>query len=217
MPKHNPERCISCKKRIERINATGRCRACLAELRAAEYSCIETAFRKPGGAATALGITRYLLSEIIAHTSDVFGVRIEDVIGHRRTHNLVQPRQCISLIAKLLCPNLSYPQIGVGIARDHSTVMYNAGIGERLFTQDLDFQNKVLAVVVRMKPVSPHRASNVVKSAPRVSKPTPKPQTKPKNDFRPAENDEPDRAHLYQNQIAQGSARLLQAIRAARA
>ncbi len=217
MAKHNPKRCTACAKRIQRDSATGLCRVCQAERRTAEFARIDTEFRRPNGAPTILGLSgrRYLLSEIIAHAADVFDVRVEDIIGHRRTHNLVQPRQCISLIAKLLCPNLSYPQIGAGIARDHSTVMYNAGIGERLFAQDREFQNKVLAVVVRMEPVSAKVTRNVVKF--KRPKPEPKIRIKPKNDFRPVGNDEPDKAHIYQNDIARGSAELLAAIRAARA
>ena len=127
--------------------------------------------------------SRYRLSDILSLTSTVFQVPVEEVLSNNRQRRLARPRQCISLVARRLCPHLSSSQIGRALKRDHSTILHNAALGEYLFETDDAFSRNVIAVVAALAPAS--RFSLQVKRRPAaplqvsLEKPAPKPVAAP--------------------------------------
>lgn len=96
---------------------------------------------------------RYLLSHIIAHTADVFGVTEDQITGPGRAHKFVHPRWCAIYIATALCPHLSSADIGRAMNRDHTTILHGAASAKALAERDADFELKLLAVLVRTEPL----------------------------------------------------------------
>lgn len=67
---------------------------------------------------------RVTVTEILRAVSDVWGVRVIDIISQRRTHNVMRPRQAVYALSCELTV-LSLPQIGRAIGgRDHTTVLH---------------------------------------------------------------------------------------------
>lgn len=129
--------------------------------------------------------TRYRLSDVIAHTSDVFGISIDDINGPGRFRAFARPRQCIAFIARQICSHVTYPQIAEALGgRDHSTIVHGAAEGEKIFATDPDFRTRVLAVIARMEPIAFRERR---KPAP-VAKPKLKPGPKPGSKRRPVED-----------------------------
>lgn len=63
------------------------------------------------------------LDEINAAVAEAFGVSVGDILGADRTREVANPRQCAFFLARKHT-KLSYPQIGRGYGRDHTTVLH---------------------------------------------------------------------------------------------
>ena len=111
--------------------------------------------------------SRYLLSDIIELTADVFGVTTDEIRAKTRTRQMVDPRHCIALVARALSGR-SYPQIGAALNRDHSTIINGENVARWRFEKDAVFRNRVLAVVVRLEPVSPYRRPPITQTKPLI-------------------------------------------------
>lgn len=72
------------------------------------------------------------LSEILEIVSKHFGIRLQDLLGRKRTRSVSHPRQVAMYLARKLTP-LSLEEIGMHFGgRDHSTVLH----AERLIDSD---------------------------------------------------------------------------------
>jgi len=64
------------------------------------------------------------VSEILEAVSSHFGIRLQDLLGRKRTRSISQPRQIAMYLARKLTP-LSLEEIGMQFGgRDHSTVLH---------------------------------------------------------------------------------------------
>lgn len=83
------------------------------------------------------------IGEILEAVSHHFGVRLQDLLGRKRTRSVSHPRQIAMYLARKMTP-LSLEEIGAHFGgRDHSTVLH----AERLIEQDR-LSNRQLAQVL---------------------------------------------------------------------
>lgn len=129
-------KCSVCSKRISRASATG---LCLAHYYAIIGNKAEGPAPRP----------KVFVADIIAHASDIFGVRIADITGPARLRRYARPRMTCAYLAHLLTP-LSYPAIGRALGgRDHSTIMHACAMVPIYMARDEAFAAKVDLVECR--------------------------------------------------------------------
>lgn len=78
------------------------------------------------------------LTEIIASVAAVYGVEHTDIVGRLRTKSIAEARMLCCLLAKR-CTRLSFPEIGMVLGRDHTTVMALVKSAERQRARDAWF------------------------------------------------------------------------------
>lgn len=87
---------------------------------------------------------------IMKTVADYYHISIRDILGKKRTRNIVRPRQIAMTLTKELT-NLSLPAIGDAFGgRDHSTVIHAVETITKLCEQDPEFQhdyNKLLILI----------------------------------------------------------------------
>lgn len=126
---------------------------------------------------------RYALRDIIHHTSVVFGYTVDEIKSKDRHRYLVRPRQCITLLARRLCPHLTLPQIGRALNRDHTTVIHQYETGCTLLGTDDTFRTKVLAVVAALQPVGHKPHPPITPKPAPIKRPAPPPEPMPEGEW----------------------------------
>lgn len=182
-------------------------------------------------------MSRARVSDIITIAARISGVSAQAIIGMGRTRPVVRVRQAVYFVARE--NGHSYPQIGVRMNRDHSSVLHGVSAAmdwaDRFpeyatFLKNLTTEcakagpfvalpAAVTAIIpdvqVRPMPARPKRYVPVLHPpTPRLA--TPARTMKPKNDFRAGQMVADD-SHRFQDSIALGSADLLAAIQRVRA
>ncbi len=102
----------------------------------------------PRGEAAQVSIER--IQETV---SDRFGLSITELCGHRRSQNIVYPRQVAMYLSRELTDS-SLPKIGKEFGgRDHTTVMHATSKITRLIKEDRSVYNLVQELTARIKQV----------------------------------------------------------------
>lgn len=87
------------------------------------------------------------VAEIVRMVADHYGVTVLDMRSHRRTRNLVDPRQVAMYLARTMT-TASLPAIGRAMGgRDHTTVLH----GVRRVSQDLERDGSLAAKVAEIR------------------------------------------------------------------
>lgn len=90
--------------------------------------------------------------QIIAEASRFFLISQLDIVSHRRTKNVVRPRQIVMYIARTITP-LSLPEIGRQLGgRDHTTCLHGILKIERLCASDPMLAAEVAAIKAKLMP-----------------------------------------------------------------
>lgn len=180
-------------------------------------------------------MSRARVLDIVTLASGLSGISASAIVGPGRTRKVVRIRQACYYVAR--SNGHSYPQIGVRMNRDHSSVLWGVDQAMALAARDPEYATflfdlankaansepfipvapKVTEIIRDMpEPAKPVRPSPY--SIPVPTKPMLKPQRslKPKNDFRPGE-DQADDSHRFDSRIATGTNALLAALQGAMA
>lgn len=88
---------------------------------------------------------RVTVDDVIRATAQHFTLRIADLKGRRRTKSLTLPRFVACYVARKLT-RCSYPEIGVAIGRDHTSVLYAVQQVESRMDSDPRLANAVARV-----------------------------------------------------------------------
>lgn len=97
------------------------------------------------------------IAMIAGEVARLRGVTVKDLLAHRRTTEIVRPRQETMYLAKRLT-GASLPQIGRRLGnRDHTTVLHSARITEKRMAADPAYAKEVRAIeaLVRTKLSTP--------------------------------------------------------------
>ena len=84
-----------------------------------------------GRGAAQAGATRQIISVVAAH----YGVSVEQIMSQSRKRVFARPRQVAMYLVRDLTGR-SYPWIGGAFGRDHSTVVQNVALVDRLRQTD---------------------------------------------------------------------------------
>jgi hypothetical protein len=78
------------------------------------------------------------VANLLILTSERFGVSVEDILGRRRTQNLLHPRHCAIWLISHIAPALGWSLSDVGrfMDRDHTTILYSLKRMEMLMLED---------------------------------------------------------------------------------
>lgn len=179
-------------------------------------------------------IIKARLSDIIELACQLSGETHEDVTGPCRTAHLCRVRSAIAVIAH---PRYSYPQIGKALGgRDHSSIVYAKRKAETYARYHPDFAPFVARLRKAAANAEPfigerervrravERHQREVAEARRQAEMAQRAAMqrmmrndgRSKSDFRPTEGEEADSSHQFHHGIKNGSARLAEAIAAAR-
>lgn len=80
-----------------------------------------------------------------------FGMRLADILAHRRTAEVVRPRQIAMYLAKILTLK-SYPELGRRFAgRDHTTVLHGVRKIEALRQSDAELNGHIEKLLTILK------------------------------------------------------------------
>lgn len=87
-----------------------------------------------------------MIQAIILAVSQDYGVAISDIIGPRRTDNVVRPRQVAMYLARELTP-ISWRQIGIKLGRsDHTSVEHGYRKINSLIQRDSAFRSRIASI-----------------------------------------------------------------------
>ena len=89
------------------------------------------------------------LAPILEAVSSVYELGTADIIGRQRTKSIAEARMLCCLLARR-CTWLSYPEIGMVLGRDHTTVMALCKSAERQCTTDAWFSAAVAELLERL-------------------------------------------------------------------
>ena len=90
------------------------------------------------------------VERIIEITARKYGVTVEDILGTKRTKNIKTARNVAMYIAKQVL-DLSLPQIGKFMNRDHSTVHSNIQNIENQLETDNQLSNEITEIITEVK------------------------------------------------------------------
>lgn len=79
------------------------------------------------------------MAAIVAVISDIADVTLGDLLSERRARRVARPRQLVMYLAKELT-DLSYPQMGRVLRRDHTTVQHGIKQARKLLDYDEEFR-----------------------------------------------------------------------------
>lgn len=83
--------------------------------------------------------------------AEKYDMRIQDLIGPRRTKNIVYPRQIAMFVTRQLTP-LSLPEIGKAFGgRDHTTVLHAIKNIEKKIKNNLDFEKNIHSLINKLR------------------------------------------------------------------
>lgn len=83
---------------------------------------------------------------VIREVGKYFHLTLEDLLGHRRTKELVIPRQTAMYLLRHEC-NMSYPDIGRKMGgKDHSTIMHGCEKIESIISADSEVKDNILLI-----------------------------------------------------------------------
>lgn len=119
---------------------------------------------------------RITVRRLVRAAAMVFNLEESDITGHCRQRHLVYPRFAVIYLARKLMGR-SYPQIGVGLNRDHSTVIHGYHRARWLLRDDPEFARNV--TFVQMLAVW-HPLEVLPVPAPVAVEPEPEPKPAPK-------------------------------------
>lgn len=158
---------------------------------------------------------RARIADIIHHASKLSGFTVEQIKGPCRTKHLARTRQAICLVAReqrlkdgdSSIYAYSYPQIGMHLGRDHSTVIHACAKAELIVARDPIYA----AFVSDLREAS--RGKPFVSAVPITAPPVKfkRPHVKA---VALREGEEADAGHKFHEGIARGSAALLKALAA---
>jgi chromosomal replication initiator protein len=90
------------------------------------------------------------ISEILETVSKHFGIRLQDILGRKRTRSLSHPRQIAMYLARKLTP-LSLEEIGMHFGgRDHSTVLHAERTVQNEARNDPDLAQTITQLSARL-------------------------------------------------------------------
>ena len=89
------------------------------------------------------------LAPILEAVSGVYELGTADIIGRQRTKSIAEARMLCCLLARR-CTWLSYPEIGMVLGRDHTTVMALCKSAERQCTTDPWFSAAVAELLEKL-------------------------------------------------------------------
>ena len=90
------------------------------------------------------------VDDVLAEVAAYFGLRVDDLVGPRRTREVAQSRQVAMYLTRELT-TLSLPQIGQAMGgRDHTTVMYGCDKMNALFEKDDVLRRQILEIKQRL-------------------------------------------------------------------
>ncbi len=88
------------------------------------------------------------MNDILCRAANVFGVTIADLIGPRRTPDLVQARFAAAYALRRHCQDMPLCAIGAVLGgRDHSTIINALRRAEALAQRDTDYDANLRALV----------------------------------------------------------------------
>ena len=90
------------------------------------------------------------VEKIIEVTARKYDVTVEDILGTKRTKNIKTARNVAMYIAKQVL-DLSLPQIGKFMNRDHSTVHSNISNIESQIKIDNQLSNDITEIITEIK------------------------------------------------------------------
>lgn len=82
------------------------------------------------------------MHEIIRIVADVFGVSLNEIVSPHRQRNVTRARQAAAYLATIHT-QLSFPAIGRGIKRDHTTVLHSFRVVPRYMVDDPLYAAKI--------------------------------------------------------------------------
>jgi chromosomal replication initiator protein len=86
------------------------------------------------------------IEQIMDVVASHFGLRVDDLIGPRRTRAIARPRQVCMFLARELT-DMSLPRIGEALGgRDHTTIMHGCDKIGALFEKDDEMRRHVLSL-----------------------------------------------------------------------
>lgn len=154
---------------------------------------------------------RARIVDLMAIASRLTGVHPDDITGHSRVRRFVHIRQAIVAVARMQRPEHSYPEIGRRMKRDHSTLVHAfeqvqayADPARDMLIAQLACEAETVAIFAPRPAPAP--LIRMAEQAPKPPRPAP-PMTQ-------ADKDE-QAGNAFFNQIDEGSARFLAALRAA--
>lgn len=156
------------------------------------------------------GNRRARVSDIITIAAELAGVTVAAILGKHRERRLVHVRQAIVMVARMQRPQPSYPQMGVIMHRDHSTLVhaFDKVLAEPNFERDLfiaRLTEKADEVAIFTPRREPHPLMRDTRGKPKDKVPPPATQ---------ADLDELV-GNAFIDMMDRGSTRFLQALRAA--
>lgn len=84
-------------------------------------------------------------SQILKAVADFFSVTLEDLIGHNRRKEVVEPRQIAMYLLRDIS-DLSYPHIGERMGRDHTTAIHSYDKINREINKNSGLNQKILTI-----------------------------------------------------------------------
>lgn len=92
--------------------------------------------------------------------ADHFDLRVGDIVGRKRPHNIAWPRQVAMYLSRTLT-NQSFPVIGEAFGRNHATIVHACQTVEKKQTEDLKLRQTLSLLRQRVGHNSQHPSSSL--------------------------------------------------------
>ena len=81
------------------------------------------------------------VTDLVHEASRLFNVTVSDIMGPRRYKLFVRPRSAVAYVARSF--RFSYPRIGRGLNREHTTIIGSCRLAEGLLERDKFYRHAV--------------------------------------------------------------------------